>query len=122
MIYAEYWLTRTDHFLQAFKALKLCCKASWNYVVDLCKIHMTKSHASQDDVSDQSIADFVMEASDKVASLLQLNQEGDFKVDGIIRESIICWSKSENLIATLPTPVSLIKEWVKVIWTVYNVL
>lgn len=122
MIYAKYWLTRTDHFLQAFKALKLCCKASWNYVVDLCKIHMTKSCASQDDISEKSIADFVMEASDKVASLLQLNREVTFKVDAIVRESIICWSKSENLIATLPTPVSLIKEWVKVIWTVYYVL
>lgn len=91
-------------------------------MVDLCKIHMTKSCVSQYDISEKSIADFVMEASDKVASLLQLNQEVSFKVDAIVRESIICWSKSENLIATLPTPVTLIKEWVKVIWTVYYVL
>ncbi|XP_057803899.1 separase isoform X2 [Salvia miltiorrhiza] len=99
---------------EAFKALKMCCKALWNYVVDLCKVETTKSHVAQDDMSEKSIADFVMEASDKVAFLMQLNQEGDFKVNGIIRESIICWSNSENLIATLPTPASLIKEWVKI--------
>ncbi|XP_047976121.1 separase isoform X2 [Salvia hispanica] len=99
---------------EAFKALKMCCKALWNYIVDLCKIEMTKSQVSEDYMSEKSIPDLVMEASDKVALLLQLNQKCNFKVNGIIRESIICWSNSENLIATLPTPVSLIKEWVKI--------
>ncbi|KAG6409188.1 hypothetical protein SASPL_132222 [Salvia splendens] len=99
---------------EAFKALKMCCKALWNHIVDLCKIEMTKSQVSVDYMSEKSIPDLVMEASDKVAFLLQLNEECNFKVNGIIRESIICWSNSENLIATLPAPLSLIKEWVKI--------
>lgn len=102
------------HFLQAIIALKLCCKASWNYVVDLCKIHANKSHVSHDDISEKTIADFVTEASEKIAFLLELHQESNFKIHGIITESLICWSVSENLIATLPTPVSLVKGWVKV--------
>lgn len=113
-MYPESSLTTCHILLQAFKALKMCCKALWNYIVDLCKIEMTKSQVSEDYMSEKSIPDLVMEASDKVALLLQLNQKCNFKVNGIIRESIICWSNSENLIATLPTPVSLIKEWVKV--------
>ncbi|KAH6777375.1 hypothetical protein C2S51_008687 [Perilla frutescens var. frutescens] len=107
-------LNREKQLKEAIKALKMCCKASWNYVVDLCKIHMTKSHVSQDDISEKSIVDFVMEASDKIAFLLELNQEGNLKMNRIIKESIICWSNSENLIVTLPTPASLIKEWVKI--------
>ncbi|KAL1534288.1 separase [Salvia divinorum] len=107
-------LKSKNRLKEAFKVLKMCCKTLWNYIVDLCKIEMTKSQESEDDMSEKSIADLVMEASDKVAFLLQLNQECDFKVNGIIRESIICWSNAENFIATLPAPVSLIKEWVKI--------
>lgn len=113
-LYNQVLTNNFTSFLQAIKALKLCCKASWNYVLDLCKLHMTKSHVSHEDLSEKSIADFIMEASDKVAFLLDLNGEDNVKMNGIIRETIICWSNSENLIATLPTPASLIKEWVKV--------
>ncbi|KAI3445664.1 hypothetical protein Pfo_002329 [Paulownia fortunei] len=107
-------LNREKRLKEAIKALKLCCKASWNYVVDLCKMHADKSHVSHDDLSEKAIADFVMEASEKIAFLLELNQEGNCKINGIIKESLKCWSVSENLIATLPTPVSLVKEWVKI--------
>lgn len=83
-------------------------------MLDLCKLHMTKSHVSHVDISKKSIADFVIEASDKVAFLLELNGGDNLKANEIIKETIICWSSSENLIPTLPTPASLIKEWVKV--------
>lgn len=83
-------------------------------MLDLCKLHMNMSHGSHDDISEKSIADFVMEASDKVAFLLELYGKDDFKMNRIVTETITCWSNSENLIPTLPTPVSLIKEWVKV--------
>ncbi|KAL7119495.1 hypothetical protein ACP275_02G066600 [Erythranthe tilingii] len=106
--------TRKKRPKEAIKALKLCCKASWNYVAYLSRMHVEKSHVSCDDLSEKAIAEFIMEASQKVAFLLQLNQESNFKINGIIKKSLICWSVSENLIATVPTPVSLIKEWVKV--------
>ncbi|KAL0422316.1 UNVERIFIED_CONTAM: Separase [Sesamum latifolium] len=99
---------------KALKALKLCCKASWNYVVDLCKMHVDKSHASRADMSEKAIADFAMEASEKVAFLLELNREGNCKINGIIKECVKCWCVAENLIGMLPTPASLIKEWVKI--------
>lgn len=109
-----YMPSNNNSFVQAIKALKLCCKASWNYVVDLCKIHVSKSQVCHDDVSQNSIADFIMEASEKLAFLLELNQDGNSKINGIITESLVCWSVSENLIATLPTPMPLVKKWVKV--------
>ncbi|KAK6135420.1 hypothetical protein DH2020_030839 [Rehmannia glutinosa] len=107
-------LNRKKWLKEAIKALKLCCKASWYYVVDLCKLHVEKSHVSHDDVPEKDISDFVTEASGKIAFLLELNREGNCKINGIIKESLECWSVSENLIATLPTPVSLVKEWVKI--------
>ncbi|KAL0357132.1 UNVERIFIED_CONTAM: Separase [Sesamum calycinum] len=107
-------LNREKRLKEALKALKLCCKASWNYVVDLCKMHVDKSHASRDDMSEKAIADFAMEASEKVAFLLELNREGNCKIDGIIKECVKCWCVAENLIGMLPTPASLIKEWVKI--------
>ncbi|KAL6535087.1 hypothetical protein OROMI_026461 [Orobanche minor] len=83
--------------LRAIKALKLCCKALWNHVVDLCNIHRNKSQESHD-VSEKSIANFVKEAFDKTAFLLEFYQESNFQINGIIRASIVCWSVSENLI------------------------
>ncbi|KAK4438264.1 Separase [Sesamum alatum] len=107
-------LNREKRLKEALKALKLCCKASWNYVVDLCKMHVDKSRASRDDISEKAIADFAMEASEKVAFLLELGREGKCKINGIIKECVKCWCVAENLIAMLPTPASLIKEWVKI--------
>ncbi|PIN10712.1 Separase [Handroanthus impetiginosus] len=107
-------LNRKKRLKEAIKALKLCCKASWNYVVDLCKMHVDESHLPHDDLSEKAIADFVKEASDKVAFLLELNQEGNCKINGIITESLKCWSVAENLIESLPIPASLVKEWVKI--------
>ncbi|KAL6545762.1 hypothetical protein OROGR_009636 [Orobanche gracilis] len=99
---------------EATKALKLCCKASWYYVVGLSKMYVNKSHVSHDYLSEKDITDFVTEASGKIAFLLELNQVGKCKINGIIEESLKCWSVSENLIATLPAPVYLVKEWVKI--------
>ncbi|KAL6494538.1 hypothetical protein OROGR_031338 [Orobanche gracilis] len=107
-------LNRKKWLKEATKALKLCCKASWYYVVGLCKMYVNKSHMSHDDLSEKDITDFVTEASGKIAFLLELNQEGKCKINGIIKESLKCWSVSENLIATLPAPVYLVKEWVKI--------
>ncbi|XP_020551646.1 separase [Sesamum indicum] len=107
-------LNREKRLKEALKALKLCCKASWNYVVDLCKMHVDKSHAYRDDLSEKAIADFAMEASEKVAFLLELNREGNCKIDGIIKECVKCWCVAENLVGMVPTPTSLIKEWVKI--------
>ncbi|GER26714.1 separase [Striga asiatica] len=107
-------LNRKKWLKEATKALKLCCKAAWYNVVDLCKVYVNKSQVSHDDLSEKDIADFVTEASGKVAFLLELNQDAYYKINGIIKESLKCWSISENLIAILPTPVSLVKEWVKI--------
>ncbi|KAL3814465.1 hypothetical protein ACJIZ3_015733 [Penstemon smallii] len=107
-------LNREKRLKEGVKALKLCCKASWVYLVNLCKMHADKSHVSHEDLSEKAIADFIEEASEKIAFLLELNQESMCKINGIIEESFKCWSVAESHITTLPTPASLVKKWVKV--------
>ncbi|KAG8368750.1 hypothetical protein BUALT_Bualt15G0078400 [Buddleja alternifolia] len=107
-------LNRKKRLKEATKALKLCCRASWSYVVNLCKMHADKSHGPHNVLSEKAIADVVKEASEKTAFLLELNRESNCKIKDSVKESLISWSVAESSIATLPTPVSLVKEWVKI--------
>lgn len=109
----------THHYvyMQAIKALKLCCKAIWNHLVYLCEMHVEKSHIAHEDDSEKSIMDLVKEASEKTAFLLELNnQEGGCNINSVIVESLVCWSTAEKLICGIPTPVSFIKKFVKVLF------
>ncbi|KAL6565883.1 hypothetical protein OROHE_004938 [Orobanche hederae] len=100
-------LEKENRLKEAIEASKLSCKASWKYVV---------AHCNDDDVSENTIADLVTEASEILVSLvafLEFNQDGMSEINGIITESLVCWSDANNLIATLPTPVPLVKKWVE---------
>ncbi|XP_051146436.1 separase isoform X2 [Andrographis paniculata] len=105
-------LNRKKRLKEATKALNLCCRASWNYVANICRMH-TDKHVSNDDTSEKAIKDFVMEASEKIVFLVELSRECNCKLNGIIKESLKCWLVAEDLIATIPVPTSLVKEWVK---------
>ncbi|XP_073049001.1 separase isoform X1 [Primulina eburnea] len=108
-------LYRNKRLKEAIKALNLCCKASWNYAIHLSEMHVDKLNMPQDDLSEKIIADYIKETSDKSAFLLNLlNQEGSCKINRIVVESLRNWSVAKNLIATLPTPASFVKEWVKI--------
>lgn len=113
---ATLWLTlRFQFVMQAIKVLSLCCKASWNYAIHLSAMHVDKLNKPHDDLSEKIIADYVKEASDKSAFMLKLlNQEGSRRINHIAVESLRNWSVAKNLIVTLPTPASFVKEWVKV--------
>ncbi|XP_073125634.1 separase isoform X2 [Henckelia pumila] len=108
-------LHRNKRLKEATKALNLCCKASWNYAIKISEMHVDKLNKPQDDLSETIVADYVRETSDKSAFLLKLlNQEGSCKINRIVVESLRNWSVAENLIVTLPTPASFVKEWVKI--------
>ncbi|CAA2934735.1 separase isoform X1 [Olea europaea subsp. europaea] len=107
-------LNRNKRPKEAVKTLKLCCKASWKCTVNLCKTLMDKSNKFHDDVAEDTIADFVKEASAETAFLLDLlNQGSNCKMNKIIRECLESWSVAENLVETLPAPVSVVKCWIK---------
>lgn len=100
---------------QASKALKLSCRASWTCVVLLCQMFMNKTNGLTDDLSEDLILDFVMEACTRTSFLLDvLSQGGIPKVKKMMVYSLESWSVAEDLFTRLPGPMPLVKQWVKV--------
>lgn len=101
--------------LQASKALKLCSLAAWTRVILLCQMFMHKSNGFVDGISEDAILDFVNEALTQTVFLLDiLYQFGISKVKKIIISSLENWSVAEGLFRRLPSPMPLVKQWVKV--------
>ncbi|KAA8545541.1 hypothetical protein F0562_020325 [Nyssa sinensis] len=74
-----------------------------------------KSDGFHGDVSEDAIVDFVTEACAKSAFLLDvLYQCGSCKLNRIIRDILENWSVAENLFKRLPSPMALVKQWVKI--------
>ncbi|KZV21176.1 separase-like [Dorcoceras hygrometricum] len=74
-------LYRSKRLKEAIKSLNLCCKASWNYAINLSEMHVDKLNNPRDDLSEKIVADYVKETSDKSAFLLNiLNQEEPFQI------------------------------------------
>lgn len=102
--------------LQASVAVKLCCRASWTCVSFLCKSFANKSNGFHTDVSEDSVMISVSEACAKSAFLLDLLYQCNSH-DKLSKTMSYClenWSAAENLFNKLPSPVALVKQWVKV--------
>ncbi|XP_020532873.1 separase isoform X2 [Jatropha curcas] len=109
-------LYRNKQENEASKALKLSCTASWSYVTRLCKMFMSKSKGLIGDHSEDAIIDFVTETCTRTAFLLDiLYQCGSHKVKKIIVNSLENWSVAEDLFRRLPAPMTLVKQWVKIV-------
>lgn len=101
--------------MQASKAIKLCCRASWARVSFLCQMFLEKSKGLHDDLSEDAITDFVMEACKESSFLLDIVHQFDSgKVKSIVMSSLENWSAAANLFNMLPCPTALVKQWVKV--------
>lgn len=101
--------------LQASKALKLCCRASWTCVKRLCMIFVQKPKGLDGDLSEDAIIEFVNEACTRSAFLLDvLHQCDSHKVKRTIAEILEDWSVPGKVFEMLPGPVPLVKQWVKV--------
>ncbi|XP_057978228.1 separase isoform X2 [Malania oleifera] len=104
-------LYRNKELKEASKALKLCCRASWACVSLLGQMLVDKSS----DLSEAALVDFVKEASVKSAFLLDvLYQCGSHKLNKIFVQSFESWLAAEKLCERLPSPVPLVKQWVKI--------
>lgn len=100
---------------QAAKALKLCCKASWKRVLCLCELFKHESDKFKNDLSEDDVIGFIDEACEKTAFLLEVLQlTGDCKVQKILIDSLKSWSAAEHLFEKLPSPTSVVKQFVKV--------
>lgn len=101
--------------LQASKALKLCCRASWTCVINHCKMFADKSNGFCGDLSEDAIINFLAEACARTAFVLDVHYQcGSHKVNRIIIDSLESWSVAENLFERLASPTALVKQWVKV--------
>ncbi|GAV67376.1 Peptidase_C50 domain-containing protein [Cephalotus follicularis] len=114
-------LYRNNKVKEASKALKLCCRASWTCVVLLCQSFTRNAKGLQDDHSEDSIVQFVTEAFTRSAFILDvLHQCGSLKVKEVVAESLKNWSVAESLFGTLPGPMPLVKQWVKIQCKIYK--
>ena len=106
--------------LQASKALNLCCRASWTCVSYLCEAFANRTNRfCNDDVSQDAVTNFVSDACAKSAFLLDVLYQCDShnKLPRIMEYSLQNWSAAENVFNRLPSPIALVKQWVKVnIW------
>ncbi|XP_058191839.1 separase isoform X2 [Rhododendron vialii] len=109
-------LYRNKQVKEASVAVKLCCRASWTCVSFLCKSFANKSNRFHTDVSEDSVTISVSEACAKSAFLLDLLYQCNSH-DKLSKTMSYClenWSAAENLFNKLPSPVALVKQWVKI--------
>ncbi|KAJ4962506.1 hypothetical protein NE237_022445 [Protea cynaroides] len=108
-------LYRSNQVKQASVALELCCRASWTCVFLLCKKFREKSEGIQEELSEDSIIDFVADTCSKNAVLLDvLHQCGSPDIDRSIVDSLLKWCTVGNFFERLSSPTPLVKQWVKI--------
>ncbi|XP_042511471.1 separase isoform X2 [Macadamia integrifolia] len=108
-------LYRSNQVKQASVALELCCRASWTCVSLLCKKFSANSEGIQEELSEDSIIEFVAETCGKNAFLLDvLHQCGSPDVDTSIVNSLLNWRTARNYLERLSGPTPLVQQWVKI--------
>ncbi|KAF3975524.1 hypothetical protein CMV_001236 [Castanea mollissima] len=109
------FLYRNKQVIEASKALKLCCRASWTCVKRLCQLFVQKPKGLEFDISEDAIIEFVNEACTRSAFLLDvLHQCDSHKVKRTIAEVLEDWSVPGEVFEMLSGPVPLVKQWVKI--------
>ncbi|KAF3628570.1 putative DNA polymerase delta subunit 4-like [Capsicum annuum] len=107
-------LYRNKQMKEAAKALTLCCKASWSRVLCLCELFKHESDKFQNDLTEDDVIGFIDEACEKTAFLLEvLQHSGECKVQKILIDSLKSWSAAQHLFKKLPSPISVVKQFVK---------
>ena len=102
-------------YVQASKALKLCCSASWTCVRQFCQMLDDKSRPTDSEFSENTVLSFVNEVITRSAFLIDMLYQRDMhKVERAMSEILKSWSMGATLFNGLPVPVQLVKQWVKV--------
>ncbi|XP_057465962.1 LOW QUALITY PROTEIN: separase-like [Actinidia eriantha] len=110
-------LYRNKKVKEASKALNLCCRASWTCVSYLCEAFSNRTNRfCSDDVSQDAVTNFVSDACAKSAFLLDVLYQCDShnKLPRTMEYSLQNWSAAENVFNRLPSPIALVKQWVKI--------
>ncbi|KAH9685963.1 Separase [Citrus sinensis] len=110
-------LYRNKQVKEASKALKLCCRAAWACVARLSQMFACNCNSDgfHGGMTEGAIVDFVNEACTRSAFLLDvLHHRGSQKMEKVIVDSLENWSIAAILFKTLPGPLPLVKQWVKI--------
>lgn len=99
-----------DVSLQASKVLNLCCKASWLFI---------KRHCGN--LSEGALKEFVNDDYTRSARLLDILYETDnLKTRKKLIKILKNWSIAKDMFEKLPTPIPVVKQWVKVALKAFN--
>ncbi|CAN4110641.1 unnamed protein product [Withania somnifera] len=93
-------LYRNKQMQEAAKALMLCCKASWNRVLRLCELFKHEPDKFQNNLSEDDVIGFINEA------LVTLRYK-------ILVDSLKSWSAAQHLFKKMPSPISVVRQFVK---------
>lgn len=114
-LYLVFTLSIISLFVQASKALKLCCRASWTCVIHFCEKFDDKSRPSDNEFSEDAVLSFVNEMIMRSAFLVDILYQCDiYKIEKTMAKILENWSIAAKLFNELPIPVQLVKQWVKV--------
>lgn len=84
-------------------------------MIRLCELFKHEPDKFQNDLSEDALIGFIDEACGKTAFLLEvLNHSSDRKVQKVLIDSLKSWSAAEHLFKKLPSPISIVKQFVKV--------
>ncbi|GLT85957.1 hypothetical protein SLE2022_041220 [Rubroshorea leprosula] len=107
-------LYRNKQIKEASEMLKLCYRTSWACVELLCRLFVDKEKGLNDQLKEDAISNFITEACTRSVSYFEvLHQCSDAKVENRILESLEYWSAAEKLLKGMPSPIPLVKQWVK---------
>nr|GMD92871.1 separase isoform X1 [Ipomoea batatas] len=107
---------RTKHNIQALEALKLCSKASWAHVLRSCEMFPHRSDEFQSELSEDAVMGFINDACVKIAKLLDVLYPScsSNEADEILTDCLKSWSVTKALFGTLPNPIYVVKQFVKI--------
>ncbi|KAK1279769.1 hypothetical protein QJS04_geneDACA004979 [Acorus gramineus] len=102
---------------QAPVTLKLSCKLLWTNVSVLYQKFSDKSTGTgDDDICESTLIDVITDACGKSANILNiLHQCSCPSIGEVISSSLLNWSSAESLLESLPVPMVLVKQWVKIV-------
>ncbi|KAJ8444457.1 hypothetical protein Cgig2_005979 [Carnegiea gigantea] len=102
--------------IKTSKVAKLCCITSWSRCLLLCETLVGQLKGFDGDLS-ETLVTLSLEQACKLSSFLAdvLRQLDGHNLEKVTVRSLEKWALARNLFRKLPSPVALIKCWVKVI-------
>ncbi|KAF9608453.1 hypothetical protein IFM89_009819 [Coptis chinensis] len=108
-------LYNTRQMKQASNVFELCCRSAWTLVSHVCGKSVERSEQIHDELSEEEVTQFVIEACIKSATLLDvLNQCESPVFQRSMITTLVNWSVTVDSFETLDGLTALVTKWVKI--------